>query len=221
MGGGGNAHELTGEAFYNRRKALMALKATNAAKRRLVSKELKMAEEFNIRRQVTRTFAAFDNDNSGLLSRAELGRMIEDMTGELPAESELNYVLSRTDMDSDGTLTKEEFQQCIEEWFDYAKQKHFITVMFELHDKDKSGSLSMRQIKSLLTDLNEGVKPKPEEVRRVLNVADENGDELLDKGETIGAIVAWYNLDRTPEALCSPARCTPQRFKAKTCCAMQ
>ena len=68
-----------------------------------------------------------------------------------------------------------------------------IETMFAKYDTDSSGSLDKAQLTKLLTDLNDGVEPSPEEVDWVMAEADQIGSGTITKPELQKATSLWYS----------------------------
>eukprot|EP01012_Entosiphon_sulcatum_P010396 TRINITY_DN16073_c0_g1_i1.p2 TRINITY_DN16073_c0_g1~~TRINITY_DN16073_c0_g1_i1.p2 ORF type:complete len:135 (-),score=33.73 TRINITY_DN16073_c0_g1_i1:160-564(-) len=70
--------------------------------------------------------------------------------------------------------------------------KAFVSQVFTQFDKDNTGALSAKELKSVMTLLNDNIEPTDEEVAFVLRKADKDESKTISRDEFDAAIAVWY-----------------------------
>ena len=117
------------------------------------------------------TFDMFDVDQSGRISSAELGKVMEQL-GQHPSEAELHAMVSEVDADGDGEINFEEFLTML------AKKENSendeIKAAFEIFDKNQDGFISPTELRTVMESLGEVLTEA--DIDTMMKGADENGD---------------------------------------------
>lgn len=101
-------------------------------------------------------------------------------------------------MDDTGTIARSEIKQGISLWRYLQHERAFIAGRFDEFDTDRNGVLDWKEVKALMTSLNDGIECTEKEVAWVLRVGNPGAkaSELarggLDVDETRGALAMWY-----------------------------
>jgi len=116
------------------------------------------------------TFDMFDTDQSGRISTAELGQVMEQL-GQHPTETDLQAMVSEVDTDGDGEINFEEFLLMM------AKKENDndeIRAAFEIFDKNHDGFISPTELRTVMESLGEVLSE--EDIDVMMKGADQNGD---------------------------------------------
>ena len=116
------------------------------------------------------TFDMFDTDQSGRISTAELGKVMEQL-GQHPTETDLQAMVSEVDTDGDGEINFEEFLLMM------AKKENDndeIRAAFEIFDKNHDGFISPTELRTVMESLGEVLSE--EDIDVMMKGADQNGD---------------------------------------------
>ena len=117
------------------------------------------------------TFDMFDVDQSGRISSAELGKVMEQL-GQHPSEADLHAMVSEVDVDGDGEINFEEFLTMM------AKKENSendeIKAAFEIFDKNQDGFISPTELRTVMESLGEVLTEA--DIDTMMKGADENGD---------------------------------------------
>lgn len=155
-----------------------------------------VAAQIEVFREEARVmFDTYDDDASGVLTRLQLRRMMEDMAnGEPVSVAEVSYVLATVDkgFDDKEGIGPDDIGYAIAMWKCMSSQQASIDAKFEEFDADNTGTLSKHQVRQLLTNLNDDVPVSDAEVKWVIEAADIEGDGHLTREEVRPAVALWY-----------------------------
>lgn len=150
---------------------------------------------------IEEVFAKYDVSKTGFLDKTECKKFLQDAAkGKEPTDEEVTFVIQSvhvsTKRDGQG-ITMSELSIALDLWRTWEQTKPEMSNYMQKYDTNSSGKLETDQLKSLLTDLNEGIPPSDEEVTWVMNVSDGNVPGVEKTGgvnitELHGAIVLWY-----------------------------
>jgi len=181
--------------------ALLHARRRRAGERR---EELKMAMASK------ETLLKYDVDRTYKLEMGEVTEMLKDLFGYSPENDEVKCVMRivhkrmfRADDQLDAPITTMELAETFAVWHAFMEDKEWVDEIFAKYDIDKSGTLDSEQLKTLLTDLNEGEAPSDEEVARVASSADAVdgvADGVINKLELRAAVAEWYSIKEQSEA---------------------
>ena len=117
--------------------------------------------------------------------------------GREPTEEEMGFVYHavRPDgVDPDYAMSRAELQIAAMTYQGYATDQDFINRTLAKYDSDHNGMLDRNEVVKMLTELNDGNPPLPEEVDHVLESSDWDKSGTLTRTEIKVAISAWYAL---------------------------
>lgn len=124
-----------------------------------------------LRAEYKQTFDMFDTDQSGRISSAELGQVMEQL-GQTPTEADLQAMVSEVDADEDGEINFEEFLMMM------AKKENSdndeIRAAFEIFDKNQDGFISPTELRTVMESLGEVLTEA--DIETMMKGADQNGD---------------------------------------------
>jgi len=168
--------------------------AAGARRRKAAQDRVKQQREIEQRLDIV--FKKYDTDRSGYLDRSQVTNIMTDLDsstppGTKPSEDEITFVMSESAGD-DSQVSREELGQTIALWASYVREKVAVEQAWDRHDKDKTGTLSGDQLKSLLTELNEGEEVAQEEVDLLMAEFDSDKSGDLKRVEATKAVHCWY-----------------------------
>ena len=172
-------------------------RSTQAAKRKEIVRVREAKQAF-----VQETLQKWDASGTGTLSFDELKKWLSDNSpGGEATDEETMWIASIANLQRLGdrasaakaSILPQDFIQAYSAWISYKECKDDIETMFAKYDTDSSGSLDKAQLTKLLTDLNDGVEPSPEEVDWVMAEADQIGSGTITKPELQKATSLWYS----------------------------
>ena len=117
------------------------------------------------------TFDMFDTDQSGRISSAELGKVMEQL-GQKPNEADLHAMVSDVDADGDGEINFEEFLMMMARKENTDNDE--IRAAFEIFDKNKDGFISPTELRTVMESLGEVLTEADIEI--MMKGADGDGD---------------------------------------------
>ena len=124
-----------------------------------------------LKAEYKQTFDMFDTDQSGRISSAELGQVMEQL-GQTPTEADLHAMVSEVDADGDGEINFEEFLMMM------AKKENSdndeIRAAFEIFDKNQDGFISPTELRTVMESLGEVLTEA--DIETMMKGADQNGD---------------------------------------------
>eukprot|EP00293_Proteomonas_sulcata_P012542 CAMPEP_0184304128 /NCGR_PEP_ID=MMETSP1049-20130417/13731_1 /TAXON_ID=77928 /ORGANISM="Proteomonas sulcata, Strain CCMP704" /LENGTH=208 /DNA_ID=CAMNT_0026615871 /DNA_START=59 /DNA_END=685 /DNA_ORIENTATION=+ len=150
------------------------------------------------KRFVKDVLESWDKGKTGTLTWDELRQWLTSIAqGEPATDDEVKWVMTMATQERSPDYEKvhiqpDNFSAAAEAWLSYRESKSEIDAIFNKYDTDSSGCLDKAQLKNLLTELNAGDEPLPEELDWVLQNADVIGDGVINKPELAKAISVWY-----------------------------
>ena len=101
-----------------------------------------------------------------------LREMMEHMNDGLEvSEWSVKFVLSVAGVEKESSMDRGEVFEALAIWRTLRGVQHEVDSSFDRYDENQSGVLEERQVKNLLTDLNEGHEVSQAEVAWVMNWA--------------------------------------------------
>lgn len=188
-------------AVRNARNRRNAAPSKEVSRRRAeaAAEQRRFWEELERQNKISKIITKYDKEKNGKLDKSELSAMLQDLAGgDAPTEEEASFVLhvaDSSDKKIDGYIGKQELETAIQIWRNYLSSKSEIEANFAKYDTNNSGKLELGQLKALLTDLNEGIAPKDEEVEDIMEEADGHAGSKtggINKTELTFAISLWY-----------------------------
>jgi Ca2+-binding EF-hand superfamily protein len=147
-------------------------------------------------------FDKIDRDHSGTLSIDELRELMREVGGGVSVdEDDVKFVMQHAQRGSDdsGIIARSEMQQAISLWRYLQHERKFIADRFDGFDLDRNGRLDRKELKALMTSLNDNIECTDKEVAWVLKVGTSStyarggaGSSSLDADEVRGALALWY-----------------------------
>ena len=116
--------------------------------------KIKMTNQASAKQQAKykQTFDMFDVDQSGRISSAELGKVMEQL-GQQPSEADLHAMVSEVDADGDGEINFEEFLTMMARRENTETDE--IKAAFEIFDKNQDGFISATELSTVMESLGE------------------------------------------------------------------
>jgi len=101
---------------------------------------------------VEETFNKIDTDGSGFVDINEVGNLLNEVTGAVTSQDEIQIFMDELDSDKDGQISLKEFTA----WYlsSKARIEKDIDSTFDKFDSNKNGFLTAEEMKSALTQLN-------------------------------------------------------------------
>jgi len=109
-----------------------------------------------------------------------------------PLQQDLDFLLKVADLNEDGDLSPQEAAFGFRVWLSLRSIESLIVDAYASIDVDGSGKLDNQELEPYLVTLNDGEPVRPEEVSFIVDMADSNGDGLLDMKELTYATAVWY-----------------------------
>lgn len=150
-------------------------------------------------------FQHMDHDNNGNLTASEFRRGLRSLTGTTLSAAQLDDLMYEIDRNGDGRVDYLEFIAAFRRT-DHARQlaqsvtsdlRHSIDVQresllqaFDRMDTNKDGLLSVREFRRGLSD--RGIRVGDREMKQLMRVIDEDGDETIDYKEFMHALEGEY-----------------------------
>lgn len=137
----------------------------------------------------------YDVNESGDLDRDQLTKMMTDYNNKVPPnEHEIDFVFKMADARKTGSISDvNEIKSAVGLWKGLQRDMELLDARYDFYDKSKTGTLEEDELKTLLTDLNEGIPPSKAEVKWVLSAADQSLNRGVDREELRAAIAVWYS----------------------------
>lgn len=164
--------------------------------------------------QLNVLFAKYDTDHSGALDKEQLKTLMLDFSKTLGfndtsvSDADVEDLLKMCDRSETGDLNRHEVILGIKLWRRHLSVLSDIAPQFAKYDKDDSGRLERKELKKLLTELNDGIEVSEGEVNMVLQNADKLGNGKIGRMEMEKALSCWYTHMREERA--NSACCTIQ-----------
>ena len=125
-----------------------------------------------LKAEYKQTFDMFDTDQSGRISSAELGNVMEQL-GQTANEADLHAMVSDVDTDGDGEINFEEFLMMMARKENTDNDE--IRAAFEIFDKNQDGFISRTELRTVMESLGEEQLTE-EDIDTMMKGADQNGD---------------------------------------------
>jgi calmodulin len=125
-------------------------------------------------------FNQHDIDNDGLISTAELGRVLHTL-GQNPTDAELQDLAYAMDTNESNTIDLPEFINMMATKMAEANVEEEILEAFKIFDKDGNGLISSRELKHVMANMGEVLKEA--EVDEIIREADIDGDGSINYTE--------------------------------------
>jgi Ca2+-binding EF-hand superfamily protein len=169
--------------------------------------------EFNKRsgvRQTKTEFArkimnVYNVSKTGSLNREEVHAMCLGIVEEVAPlvqvlESDIDIIMRVGGNTAKAEITVEEIPEALSAVLALKSENIFIHELFVKYDTDKLGWLHKDQLKSLLTELTEGVIPDDNDLEFIIKQCDVSGGDTIEESEIKAAIMSWYCLaeEETP-----------------------
>merc|ERR1719235_3037637 len=168
-------------------------------------------EEFSkLRRQTAKRYEAqkqviiglmqkYDKDQSGKLCEEEIITMLNDYQFDLlgkpktaPTKEEVAALILLCDKDHDDRISGQEVLDSLSTWLAYIEKGEETVALLKKHDVNLSGTIDKKELRPLLSELNDGNGVPDDVVAWIWSQADLNGDRTLCQMELTRAIAAWY-----------------------------
>nr|XP_034323714.1 neo-calmodulin [Crassostrea gigas] len=133
-----------------------------------------------IKNDFKETFNLFDKDGDGTISTNELAMVMRSL-GQNPSDAELENMLKGVDEDGNGSIDFEEFVLMMAKKLEKTNTEDEIREAFKLFDKDNNGCITVTELRNILTET--GQKIRPEEADELMKAIDTDGDGKIDYEE--------------------------------------
>ncbi len=123
-------------------------------------------------------------DNDQTISSDELKEVMEAM-GKTPTDAEVEELIQKVDTSGNGRI---EFGEFVEMMADYSlsdtvHNSEMLMDLFKSFDADNSGFVNKDELRQAMESFGE--KMSPEEIEEMIQIADFNGDGLMDYAEFV------------------------------------
>jgi Ca2+-binding EF-hand superfamily protein len=141
-----------------------------------------------------KAFDYFDKNRDGKLSIKEFKSVMQDLGYKTVDKRFIRQMFAEANRKGNGqTLTYNDFVQFLESklsltmtkdvnYLSLPKVKYDIETLFNCYDLDKNGFIEPKELRKVMKRLT-GEKLSKQDIEEMINVADKNGDGLLDKTE--------------------------------------
>lgn len=159
------------------------------------SKRRKAREETN--ELYKKMVEKYDLSNSATLSAEEVRALATDLLTEYTpqvgglTDNDIDYIMRLGGDTALPEIKSSELPMAVAQMMTLKQQNAQILELFQRHDTDHSGDLPAEQLETLLTELNEGVKPSKAEIASVLKQCGGN-NKAVPKAEVKAAIACWF-----------------------------
>ncbi|XP_022334734.1 neo-calmodulin-like [Crassostrea virginica] len=133
-----------------------------------------------IKNDFKETFNLFDKDGDGTISTSELAMVMRSL-GQNPSDMDLEMMLRGVDEDGNGSIDFEEFVLMMAKKLERSNTEDEIREAFKLFDTDNNGFITVAELRNILTDTGE--KIRPEEADELIKAIDKDGDGKIDYEE--------------------------------------
>ncbi|XP_078164631.1 putative calcium-binding protein CML13 [Carex rostrata] len=130
--------------------------------------------------EIREAFELFDLDGSGTIDAKELCVAMRALGFEM-TEDEINQMMAEVDKDHSGGIDFDEFLYMMTEKIGQRDTKEQLMKAFRIIDHDKNGKISIEDIQNIARELGETFTV--DEIREMVQQADENGDGEVDADE--------------------------------------
>lgn len=107
--------------------------------------------------------------------------MVMRSLGQNPSDAELESMLKDVDEDGNGSIDFEEFVLMMAKKLEKSNTEDEIREAFKLFDKDNNGCITVTELRNILTET--GQKIRPEEADELMKAIDTDGDGKIDYEE--------------------------------------
>lgn len=137
------------------------------------------------------SFACFDKDNDGFITSKELRTVMKALRIE-SSEEETAQMIQSVDIDGNGTVDFNEFLRMMSKSCSFVRQdseakrsceEQEMRQAFRIFDIDANGFIDSRELKMTMCHLGEDLSDG--DVKRMMKLADKNGDGRIDYEEFI------------------------------------
>uniref|UniRef100_A0A0E0M766 EF-hand domain-containing protein n=1 Tax=Oryza punctata TaxID=4537 RepID=A0A0E0M766_ORYPU len=132
------------------------------------------------RKEIKEAFDLFDTDGSGTIDPKELNVAMRALGFELTPE-QIHQMIAEVDKDGSGTIDFDEFVHMMTDKMGERDAREELNKAFKIIDKDNNGKISDVDIQRLAIETGEPFTL--DEVREMIEAADENGDGEVDHEE--------------------------------------
>jgi len=132
------------------------------------------------RKEIKEAFDLFDIDGSGTIDARELNVAMRALGFEMTPE-QINQMIAEVDKDGSGTIDFDEFVHMMTDKMGERDARDELYKAFRIIDKDGNGKISDIDIQRLAIETGEHFTL--DEVREMIEAADENGDGEIDLEE--------------------------------------
>ncbi|XP_062620981.1 neo-calmodulin-like isoform X2 [Saccostrea cucullata] len=133
-----------------------------------------------IKKDFKETFNLFDKDGDGTISTSELAVVMRSL-GQNPSDDDIENMLRGVDEDGNGSIDFEEFVLMMARKLEKSNTEDEIREAFTLFDKDCNGYITVSELRNILTET--GQKIRPEEADELIKSIDKDGDGKVDYEE--------------------------------------
>ncbi|KAJ1295644.1 hypothetical protein BS78_01G238700 [Paspalum vaginatum] len=132
------------------------------------------------RKEIKEAFDLFDIDGSGTIDARELNVAMRALGFEMTPE-QINQMIAEVDKDGSGTIDFDEFVHMMTDKMGERDAREELVKAFRVIDQDANGKISDIDIQRLAIETGEHFTL--DEVREMIEAADENGDGEVDLEE--------------------------------------
>ncbi|RCV42866.1 hypothetical protein SETIT_9G249700v2 [Setaria italica] len=132
------------------------------------------------RKEIKEAFDLFDIDGSGTIDARELNVAMRALGFEMTPE-QINQMIAEVDKDGSGTIDFDEFVHMMTDKMGERDARDELFKAFRIIDQDRNGKISDIDIQRLAIETGEHFTI--DEVREMIEAADENGDGEIDLEE--------------------------------------
>lgn len=132
------------------------------------------------RKEIKEAFDLFDTDGSGTIDPKELNVAMRALGFEMTPE-QIHQMIAEVDKDGSGTIDFDEFVHMMTDKMGERDAREELNKAFKIIDKDNNGKISDVDIQRLAIETGEPFTL--DEVREMIEAADENGDGEVDHEE--------------------------------------
>jgi len=160
-------------------------------------------EQAEYEAQIKKTIAEkFDGDGTKTLDRAEVRHMCETLMHDsfspilgTVTDAEIDRVMAMGDMTKgpNEEITVDDIPTALSTILAIQSEHQRIDELFHSHDSDGSKTLEEKELRLLLTEVNEGIMPTDEDIKFVIEKC-AGVDKVVDENEIRNAITLWYVL---------------------------
>jgi len=147
--------------------------------------------------------AAYDKSKTGALNRTEVRAMATDICNKYTplvggvSDNDVDMIMRCGGENTNAELKVEDFPLAFAVMMAVREDSENFHELFLRHDTDKSGVLPAAQLSALLSEINDGHPPGPNDVTYILNQCEPRGrDQPIAESQLKCAIACWYCLQQ-------------------------